>query len=356
MSGRLRFPCAHRRRGVALVGACALLGTCLAISACGGTSDGTVVVRVGDVAITKATVDHWTHVIERKGAFTGFRGEPRGDARHRALALLISSQWLIGEAARQGVALPEDAIEEAIEDHENESPGFRKRLRATGETIADYKLEARAELAGETLRERLAEQASQITRQQAIDYFRANRASFDLPEVRVVDLVENLPSSAAASALVREIGTGRRFAKLAYREHVSRIPSFTQTPEKAAVVNAIFAARPGVASAPMQLNHHWTVFVVRSSLPAQPQSFAAVRGELLMRLNAKRQHELAKRFDREYVARWRAKTVCASGYVGPGCPQDHALLGGYEDPFSLRAHPLLSEGAVNAAPKTPFAK
>lgn len=336
-------PRGRRLPGVACVVAVSA-ALCLGLMACGGTPKNAVVVRIGDVAITKATVDHWTRVIERKGAFSGFRGEPQGSAKNRALALLISSNWLIGEATIQGVAVPESAIDEALGERERE--GLRKNLRATGQSLADVKLEMRAELAAEAIREKLASRASAVSQQQVVDFYRANRESFSKPEERITDLIENLPSAAAAAKLVRRIGIGRRFAKLAYRERVSRSARFLYTHEKMLVVNAIFAAPVGVVSRPMMLNHTWTVFVVRKVIPAVPQPLSKVHSEVLTRFNVTRQHEIARKFDKEYTSSWRAKTTCESGFVGPGCPQANAKLGAYEDPFSLRAHPLLSEAAA----------
>jgi foldase protein PrsA len=321
---------------------------CAALAACGGSgvSNGAVVVRVGNLSITKAAVNHWAAVIEHKGAFSGFRGEPHGSARRRALALLISSHWLIDEAAREGIPVPAGTIGEALTERERASAGFLAHLHATGQTLADVKLEIGAELAAETIREQLAADAGEVTRRQLDEFFRQHRAQFDKPEERIVDLVENLPSEAAAKALVQRAGTGRQFARLAYHERVTRTPGFMRTPEKVKVVDAIFAARPGVVSEPMMLNHHWSVFVLRSTVPAKPQPLSAVRTEVLRFLAVSRQREFASKFDAEYVARWRAKTACRSGFLGPGCPQVEGQLGRYEDPFSLRAHPVLAEDAI----------
>ncbi len=324
----------------------AALALCAALSACGGTPDNAVVIRIGDVAITKAAVEHWTAVIERKGAFNGFRGEPHGSAKRRALALLISSHWLIGEAAREGIPAPQGTLAETLAERERATGGFDAHLRATGQTLADVKLEFGAELAAETIREQLAATAGEVTRRQLDEFYREHQAQFDEPEERIVDLVENLPSEAAATALVRRTGTGRKFAQLAYHERVTRTAFFLRSPEKVKVVNAIFAARAGVASEPMRLNHHWSVFVVRGKVAAKPQPLAAVRTAVLHLLAVTRQREAASKFDAEYVARWRAKTTCSAGFAGPGCPQVDGQLGNYEDPFSLRAHPVLAEDAI----------
>jgi hypothetical protein len=325
-----------------------IFGACLAaLAGCGGVSDDAVVVKVGGLAITKAAVDHWTRVIEHGGAFSGFRGAPsRGTPKQRAVTLLVTSHWLVDEAARLGVAAPEATIEQALAEREH-GPEFQKRVRASGQTIADVKLELRAELAGEAIREKLAGEAAQFTRRDLVDFYHANPSQFSGLEVRVTDLLENQPSPAAAAALVRRIGTGRRFTKLAYHEHVTRTPGFMRTPEKTKVVNAIFAARPGVASRPMMLNGHWAVFVVRKAIPPVLKPFASVRTEAAGQLNVIRQHESASRFDSEYTARWHARTSCRAGYVAAGCPQFTGQLEAYEDPFSKRAHPLMSEGALS---------
>lgn len=312
------------------------------LTACGDTPESTVV-RVGAVAFTKAAVNHWTSVFERGGPLGGFRGKPlRGTTRQRAVALLISSEWLTDAARSVGTPVSEATVDEALSERE-QAAEFKRRLRAVGETLTDVRRELRAEIAVEAVREELASQAHRFTQPDVAEFFRDHRDLFRTPEIRVTDLVENLASASAATALVRRIGTGHRFRAMAFHEQVTHTPGFMTTPEKKLVVNAIFAARPGHVSRPMLINHNWTVFVVRKIVPPRLEPLAAVRGAVATRLDVMRQREIARRFDREYRERWAAKTSCRAGYLAPGCPQFDGRLGAYEDPFSLRAHPLLSE-------------
>jgi hypothetical protein len=200
----------------------------------------------------------------------------------------------------------------------------------------------RSELAAEAVRKKLTEQADSVSEREVRDYYEHNLASFSTPEVRITDLIEAIPSAAAAAALVKRIGTARRFPKTVYHEHVTQTVNFTGTPEKAALVSAIFAARPGTVGRPIRLERNWVIFVVRKVLPPRPRPLAKVHAEVLTRLRASRQRELRARFDSEYTKLWRSKTICRSGYVAPGCPQFHGLLGPYEDPFSSRAQLVLS--------------
>jgi hypothetical protein len=303
-------------------------------------------VRVGDHAISKATVDHWANVIRRGGAFSGFRGAPaHGTPRQRAVTALVTSTWLIDEAAHLGLMVPQQTIDRALAERKQSSE-FASRLRKTGQTVPDIEFEMKAELVGEAIREALARRAVRFTHRDLVDFYRANPHMFSGLEVRVTDLIENQPSPAAAAGLVKRIGGGRRFASRSIHELVSRTPGYMRTPEKVKLVEAIFAAKPGVVSKPMRLNGSWAVFVVRKVIPPPLKSLASVHAEAARLLNVARQHAIASRFDHEYTTRWHAATSCKSGYVAPGCPQFTGQLESYEDPFSKRAHPLLSEGAL----------
>ncbi len=307
------------------------------IGACGGSGQDAAVVRVGSHAITKATVDHWTRVVRRGGAFTAFRGEPvAGMPRKRAVALLIVSEWLIGEAERERLPLSEQAIDAAVAERTRGEAGaeFRKRLLASGQSVAGYRLELRAELALEAIRRELARR-SRITPAQVAAYYQRNRSSFaEVPEARVVDIIERLPSAAAATALVKRIGSGKRFTQLAYHKRIVLSSGVLNGPaSKKAVDYAIFAARPGVVSRPMPLGQGWAVFIVRKISPARGQSFAKVHDAVRASLRETRKREVEGAFKRAFRSEWTARTSCATGYVAPGCAQYHGRLGAHEDPF-----------------------
>lgn len=309
----------------------------LGIVACGGGDASEVVVRVGSIGITASAVDHWTRVVERGGAFTGFRGAPReANSRERALTLLISSYWLIGEAERRGLSVSNEAVRAAIAEREQaEGAGeLRKRLADVGQTSAGLELEIRAELALEAIAEALSDEAARIDASDLLAYYRRNIGLFSAPRAWIVDIVEGLPTAAAAKALVRRVGTGREFTKLAIHKHIRDTPGVLTGPvAKKNVDRAIFSARPGAVSRPMRLNGGWAVFVVRKLLPPEPMSLASVRGTVLKRLRASRVQSTKAQFGEEFVQRWRSRTICRPGYVAPGCSERSGDLGSYEDPF-----------------------
>jgi hypothetical protein len=329
-------------RGLALALACVALPVLAAGCSGSGGSGDSAVVRVGDHPIGKATVDHWSSVIRREGAFSSYRGEPAGTPEQRALALLISSQWLIDEARHEGVPVSEDAVSRLLAVRERENGELREQIRRTGQTIADVKLELRSELAAEALRKKLARRAASIAPREVGAFYRANPLLFETG-VRITSMVEGQPSAAAAAAAAPRLGSARRFRGQATHTHVSWAPMIVRSPEMTRAVEAIFKARPGVVGAPVLMHRGWVIYVVRKIIPGKIKPLAQVRAEVLQRLDERHQLEIASSFDRYYTARWKSLTSCRAGYVGPGCPQYGQPLGVYEDPFSAGQHLLLSE-------------
>jgi foldase protein PrsA len=312
----------------------------MGMSACGGNHGSAVVTRVDGTAITQATVDRWAGVVQRGGAFTGFRGAPRvGTPKQRALTLLISSSWLVGEAARQGAAVSAKEVNDALAERMQGGAAaeFHKRLRSSGQTPVGSKLELRAELALEAIREALTRRVGQVSQSSVARFYRQGGwRMFSTPKVAVVDIVENIPSAAAATALVKRVGTGRAFAKIAWHKKLAYTSGvLSGAASKKEVDYAIFAARPGVVSRPMRFFNGWAVFVVRRVIPPRPRPLAEVRAQVIAAYKEQRMREVFGAFAREYARRWVAKTSCRSGYVVPGCAQYGGALGSYENPFSV---------------------
>ncbi len=318
------------------VKAIALLVT-LGVFGCGNSANGPAVVRVGPDAIGERTVTHWAHVIERGGMLGESSGGERGAPRERALDFLISSTWLAGEAERLGLAVPSQAVDRgALERSAASGDEFDERLHSTGQTAADVKQEVRAELTLAAIRGSLAKRAAQVTDDEVAAFYQSNRRMFIESESRDVDLIETLPSRAAALALVRRVGGGSRFAKKAFHEKPSRasIAKWKQL-DKKAVLRAIFATRPGVVSRPMRLGESWIVFVVRRIIPASLEPLAKARGKIVQILTARRHAQITAQFDREYKAHWTARTSCRPGYVVQGCAQYNGPIAREENPFAV---------------------
>lgn len=306
------------------------------LASCGGNARDPAVARVGGAAIARTSVDHWTQIVERGGTPGGPLAPAPGTARQRALSFLISSEWLVREAAIEGVPVSDRAVEHAlIERREaNGRAEFEQELHSAGLSVADVKLELRAELAAEAIRRSLARRAADVSDSQVANFYAHHLQPFRHHELRKVELIENLPSRSAAEALVRRIGVGKAFSKRAYHEELAEnTDRSTGTPTKAAIVKAIFAARANMVSRPMPLNHAWAVFIVREIVPAHVKPLAEVRGEVIEKLTELRKQRIMGAFAKEYEERWRARTSCRRGYVVQGCAQ-------YRGPWTAKVEPF----------------
>lgn len=301
-----------------------------AFAACGGDARGPVVVRVGQAAISKATVDHWARVIERGGTLGGVREEPHDTPTQRAVAFLVSADWLSGETAVQGLTVSDHAVDQALTERKEANGGaeFRESLDATGQTLADVKLEVRAELARAAIRRMLTRRAAQITEPEISGYYTNHRSSFRVAERRVFDLIKNLPSQAVARALARRLGTGSRFTKKAVHETLDRPSILDADTEKHAVLRAVFTSSSGMIVGPMRFKRRWTLFVVREVEPArtEPLALAKVRSTVVKRLTAEREQQIVSEFTKAYRIRWTARTSCDPGFLAQGCAQYHGPI------------------------------
>jgi parvulin-like peptidyl-prolyl isomerase len=339
-SRRGRNACARIERTLAQKATVHALVATLALSvigvaACGTAAEGPAVAHVGPSAIAKSTVEHWARVIERGGGQQAPGSQRQGTPQQRALSSLISAEWISGEAARQGVAPSDGEVSRAVTERReaNGAAEFQSALHATGQTLDDVRLEVKTELAAAAIGRKLAKQATQITDAEIASFYARHRPLFVKPEERDVDLIEHLPSPAAAIALVRRIGTGARFARRALREPLLRDRGANVNQTEKDVTNAIFVSRPGVVSRPMVLNNGWTVFIVRKITPAKLKPLASVRGEVIRRLIDLRHREITASFEREYEARWRSRTRCGLGYAIQKCARYTGARAAEESPF-----------------------
>jgi len=220
------------------------------------------------------------------------------------------------------------------ERSEADDSEFKHHLQSLGQTVADAKLEIEAELAAEAIGHMLTQRAANVSPQDVLSFYRRSPSRFRLGELRQTDLFEQLPSRAAASALVKRMGAGARFARHA-TNHELLILRPTPNPEQAAVLRAVFAARQGVVSAPIKFQKKWTVFVVRRIIRPRPLPFATARAKVTAALIANRRREIATAYLNAYRSRWSARTSCRSGYVVQGCRQYASPLRPEPDPFSV---------------------
>ncbi len=308
-------------RTVRRIAACSgILAAVLGLFACGGGTREAVVVQVGTTSITKGALNHWMAVMAS--------GQPR------VLAFLISSDWLIQEAANRHLKLSDQEVARRVEENKTSTEAELRGLgNETRPTMAELEFEARAELVSAKIRQMLIENERPVTPPQIADYYRKHKPVFLLPERRYFE-IDELRSEAAAMKVKREVESGRSFAKLALSEERSSAESVGVGRE--GIDRAIFSAKPNVLTGPVLLSDvgvH-SLFEVTRIVPASYQPLTAVTSSIAEQLITARRLRTRAEFTKAWTARWIAKTDCHPGYVVQKCRQ-YTGTRAPEDPFGL---------------------
>lgn len=134
------------------IAALGLLGAITAgLSSCGGGGRPDAVAQVAGVPIAAAMLNHWTAVMNTEHT-TLMSSETM---RQHALSFLISSLWLIEQAAAQGLGVSQAEVQRRVQErvhaHANGASEFREYLQLSGQTMADVMFDAKAEVAAAKL-------------------------------------------------------------------------------------------------------------------------------------------------------------------------------------------------------------
>jgi PPIC-type PPIASE domain len=291
------------------------------LAGCGSSRHEKVAVRVGNVAITDAAVQHWTSVMAG-----GRAGSASQTLRHQALAFLVSSEWLIGEADANGLQLSTREVERQLARKESVSyPGgegeMRESLKATGETVGDLTFEAKAELAAAKLHRMLLRREPAI-RHSAIDsYYRMHRESFVIPEQRQV-IITNRKTAGEAEQLRREVEEGRSLAAAASKHETLSLPEVVYRRGVDSILpTAIHAAKLNQLSGPVKQHVDYFVFEVKAIKPAFAMTLDQVEGAIRKQLQSDQQKRTVASFAEAWRKRWVARTTCVQPYVVQKCSE-----------------------------------
>ncbi len=139
----------------------------LGVSAQGHTSSAVAVARVSDMEIAKSSYAHWLSIEQALGV--------SDDPSHQALGFLITSDWVLGEAAARHLAVSEAEVKQRLAQIEHQSfpkaGSVQKFLAKSGETEADLLARVKVEL----LESRIA---AQVTAGKSVAQRKALLASF----------------------------------------------------------------------------------------------------------------------------------------------------------------------------------
>jgi foldase protein PrsA len=373
----------------------AVVSTCLSLAACGGSrpanspahGGGTssnaalradamsseIVVGIGRYAITKAMVEHEMSVGATKQEVPDppnykmciAHSEARArkatagkvkltvaqvarycrhryrELRQRALESLISSEWVIGEAAEEGLSVSEADVNREFEQSKKQSfpreAEFQQYLASTGRTTSDVKFNIKVNQLTERLFQTVQRKEGSLTQAKVAGYYTTNRRQFAVPERRDLEIVR-ISSDSAARRAKQEIRSGKSFASVIKRRAsgLARGTTYNQPlNSKEGLVlglvpglyaekplnDAIFSAKPNVLSGPVKISLGYYVFEVKRIHPAYLETLAQAEPLIRRQLPEQLHRQTLDAFTKAWREKWIVRTYCHAGYVVQKCRQ-----------------------------------
>jgi foldase protein PrsA len=347
----------------------ALAAPAMAAAGCGGVP-GNAVAEVDGNAIEKSAYDHWVQVAaktsgqganakppvppdyteciaqKRKTTPKPAKGQPKitdtqlktqckqeyEQLRDQVLQLLISFQWLEGEAEEQDISVSDAEVKKAFQDQKKQSfpkdADYTKFLKDSGQTEADLLLQVKADLLATKIRDKVIKGKDKVTDAQIQDFYNKNKQRFAQPErrdVRVVLTKGEAKAKQARSALRSgqnwKAVTKKFSIDEASKAQGGKLPAQAEGTLEKQLDEAVFGAKKGKLSGPVKTQFGFYVFEVTKVTPASQQTLPQAKETIRQTLQSQNQQKALEAFSKEYSKRWKEKTDCREGFVIQQCKQ-----------------------------------
>jgi foldase protein PrsA len=372
---------------------CAFFVPAAMVAGCGGVP-GNAVAQVDGTAIEKKSFEHWMTVAAKSGgqatagapkppAYTACisqkrkttpkpaKGQPKvtdgqlktqckqeyNALRDQVLQLLISFQWIEGEAKEMDVKASDAEVKKSFDKQRKEAfpkdADFAKFLKDSSQTEADILQRVRLDTLSNKIREKVTKGKDKVTDAQITAYYNKNKQRFAQPERRDLRIVLTKGEAKAAQAKTA-IDGGQSFKAVAKKFSIDqaskaqggKLPAVAKGQQEKALDTAIFKAKKGELTGPVKTQFGYYVFEVTKVTPASQQSLAQAKATIKQTLASQNQQKALDKFVKSFRKRWKAKTDCREGYRTQDCknapkatPTPTAPAGGGTQPVQPSATP-----------------
>ena len=349
----------------------ALAAPAVLVAGCGGVP-GNAVAEVDGQAIEKSSYEHWIAVAARSSGQGGAaaasvpkppefaecvtnkrkttpkpaKGQPQvtdeqlktqckqeyEQLRDQVLQLLISFQWLEGEAEEQGIEITDAEVKKSFDQQKKQSfpkdADYAKFLKDSGQSEEDILLQVKADLLATKIRDKVVKGKDQVSDAQIQDFYNKNKQRFAQPErrdLRVV-LTKGKAKAEQARSALRSGDSWKAVSKKfsideASKAQGGKLPAQAKGTLEKQLDEAVFKARKGKLSGPVKTQFGFYLFEVTKVTPASQQTLEQAKETIRQTLQSQNQQKALETFSKEYSERWKEKTDCRKGYVIQQCKQ-----------------------------------
>jgi foldase protein PrsA len=275
-----------------------------------------------------------------------------------ALSKAIHTQWLIGEAAEEGIGISAQEVQQEFELSRktfSSNAEFKAYRKSSGQTIADMMSEIKLGKLADKIFQKIKEKEHPASSTEVSAYYDAHRRKFAVPEGRDVRMIRTTTRAPAIKAK-QEIQSGKSFATVAKEFSAIAQPITAKNGEvrdlkpelfqEKALKDSIFTARLNRLYGPVQVTaRHKTiapesgsgffVFEVTRIIPASQTPLGQVRDSIARGLTERQKNQTLAGFIAAFRRKWTTRTDCRPGYVAQNCRQFKLPKTASPDPYTL---------------------
>jgi foldase protein PrsA len=343
-----------------------LLALPVLVAACGGVP-GNAVATVDGEPIEKKTFDHWMTIAAKSGgqqaaqipqppAFTECiankrktlpkqaKGQPKVTdtqlktqckqeyeaLRDQVLQLLISFQWIQGEAEDLDVKVTDAEVKKQFDTQKKASfpkdADFDKFLKDSGQSLEDIMLRVRLDVLSNKIREKVTKGKDTVTDAAIKKYYDDNKQRFAQPERRDLQVVLT-KTEAKAEAARKAIEDGTAWKTVAKKYSIDqaskaqggKLAAVAKGQQEKSLDDAVFKATKGELVGPVKTQFGYYVFKVDKVTPASQQSLTEAKTTIKQLLASQQQQKSLDKFVKDFRKKWKDKTECRENYVTQDC-------------------------------------
>jgi len=346
---------------------CAVTIPAALVAGCGGGVPGNAVATVDGNEITKASFTHWLDVAAKSGGQQATaipkppdykacvaakrkalpkpaKGQPNttdaqlktqckqeyDQLRDQVLQLLISFEWIQGEAKAQNIKVTDAEVKKSFDSQKKASfpkeADFQKFLKDSGQTQDDIMLRVKLNVLSDKIREKVTKGKDKVTDAEIAKYYNDNKSRFAQPERRDL-LVVLTKNKAKAQEAKQAIESGDKFADVAKKYSIDqasksqggKLTAVAKGQQEKALDDAVFSAKKGELTGPIKTQFGYYVFQVSKVNKASQQSLNDAKTTIKQLLASQQQQQALDKFVKSFQKRWKDKTDCRDGYRTQDC-------------------------------------
>ena len=249
-----------------------------------------------------------------------------------AVQALIQSRWLRGEAEERGITPSEREIDDELDRIKNEQFEGEKDFNEFIEE-SPYTDDAVREVILLGLLSQKIQEASlpdpqnppKVSNRQIRDYYEKNEQMFEQAENRDVRIftAETKDEAEKAKEMIEDDSSEEGWSQAISEFGLESLPTeggglqqgVTRGANPEDLDEQIFSAPTGELVGPFEASDSWYLIKVEAANPASKQTLAEAKDSITQQIQQSIQNAAGQKFGEEFQAKWKARTVCADGYI-----------------------------------------